>query len=179
MVKPPRPVWFESLPPRPDFNDPEPRSAAAVSKDDVAKVGDVRAEVGDKGRASAWRETDAQALPLDLAIEAALASKDVDAVTRISLNEMRASIAEADPRAMLASLYNRNLAQGLLSFVMPRLRHPEVLRAENHDALLERLADIFSARAENSAARAGVFALQQELRRLNLLRRNRNSLIEG
>lgn len=180
MVKlPRRPIRSDSSPSRPDLDDHTPRSDTAISQGDGTRVGGVRAGGGDKGRALAWRETDAQDLPLDLAIEAVLAAENVDAVTRVSLNEMRASIAEVDPRAMLASLYGRNLAHGLLSFVMPRLRHPEVLRAENHDALLERLAGSFSAKSEDSVMREGVFVLQQELRRLTLLRQNRNSLIEG
>lgn len=180
MVKlPRRPVRTDSSPSRPSLDDHTPHSDTAVTHGDGTQVGGVRAGGGDKGRALAWRQADAQDLPLDLAIEAVLAADNVDAVTRVNLNEMRASIAEVDPRVMLASLYGRNLAQGLLSFVMPRLRHPEVLRAENHDALLERLANTFSASTEDSVVREGVFVLQQELRRLALLRQNRNSLIEG
>jgi hypothetical protein len=180
MVKlPRRPIRTDGALPRPEIDDHTPRSDTAVSQGDGERVGSVRAGGGDKGRALAWQAADAKDLPLDLAIEAVLASQDVDALTRVSLSEMRASIAETDPRAMLASLYGRNLAQGLLSFVMPRLRHPEVLRAENHDTLLEGLANSFASAPEDSVVREGVLVLQQELRRLALLRQNRNSLIEA
>ncbi|KRR17660.1 hypothetical protein CQ14_36935 [Bradyrhizobium lablabi] len=127
---------------------------------------------GEKRHGSVWPDTEAPDLP----IEAALDVNDIDAVSRVSLNERRVRIAELDPRAALASLYGRNLATGLLSFVTPRLRDPDVLRAEKHSVLLERLADRLRAGPEDSA-HEGTDALQQELRRLILLRQNQNSLI--
>ncbi|WOH52875.1 MULTISPECIES: hypothetical protein [Bradyrhizobium] len=130
---------------------------------------------GEKRHGSVWPDTEAPDLP----IEAALEVNDINAVSRVSLNERRVRIAEIDPRAALASLYGRNLATGLLSFVTPRLRDPDVLRAEKHGVLLERLADRLCAEPEASAAREGTEALQQELRRLILLRQNQNSLIGG
>ncbi|WID99714.1 hypothetical protein QO058_30445 (plasmid) [Bosea vestrisii] len=178
MVKlPRRPIRTDS-PPRQGLEDHTPRSDTLPSSGEGSRVNGVRPGGGDRGR-SQLREADPQEMPLDLAIEAALAAQDVDAVTRVHLDEMRASLAQLDPRAALASLYGRNLAAGLLSFVMPRLRHPDVLLAEKHNALLEHLAGTFSAASEDSVVREGVFVIQQELRRLALLRQHRNSLIEG
>jgi hypothetical protein len=178
MVKlPRRPVRTDS-PQRQGLDDHTPRSDTAPSRGDGTNVTGVRPGGGDRGRSQVW-EADGQELPLDLAIEAALAAQDVDSVTRVSLDEMRASLAHIDPRAVLASLYGRNLSAGLLSFVMPRLRHPEVLLAENHNALLERLAGTFSASSDDSVVSEGAFVIQQELKRLALLRQHRNSLIEG
>ena len=179
MAKLPRRLAGSNVSPQRPLDDPAPKSAATPRRDNMEITG----AGGDKGRAQSFQEKDASQdtdeLRLDLAIEAVLSANDIDAVTRVSLNEMRAWINEADPRAVLASLYGRNLTHGLLSFVMPRLRHPEVLRAENHDALLEHLTSTFSAGPEDAVVREGVFVLQQELRRLVLLRQNRNSLIEG
>lgn len=176
MKLPRRPIRTDS-PSRQGLDDHTPQSDTLPTSGEGARVNGVRPGGGDRGR-SQIREADAQEMPLDLAIEAALSAQDVDAVTRIHLDEMRASLAQLDPRAALASLYGRNLAAGLLSFVMPRLRHPEVLLAENHNALLEHLAGTFSS-SDDTVVREGVFVIQQELKRLALLRQHRNSLIEG
>ncbi len=134
---------------------------------------------GGKPHTLIGQDMHAQDLRLDGAIEAVLETANIDAVTRVSLNEVRTRINDTDPRAVPAALYGRNLAHGLLSFVTPRLRHPDVLRAEQHGVLWECLAETLSAVPEDAMARESFVVLQQELRRLILLRQNRNSLIRG
>ncbi|GLR46020.1 hypothetical protein GCM10007880_65380 [Mesorhizobium amorphae] len=134
----------------------------------------------DKKRASRRRETrQTPGMPLEFAISGVPEVSRVDPVARVSSNEMRAPIDVDDPRAELVALYGHNLAREQLSFVTPRLRHPDVLRAEKRCFLLERLVEGLSAAPENWIARDGMAVLKDELLRLILLRQNRNSLIEG
>lgn len=129
----------------------------------------------------AWvrRELNAPYLQRDVAIEAVSEPKNIDAVGRVDLNKIRRLIHEVDPSAALASLDGRDIAHDLLAFVTPRLRHPDVLQAESHGMLLERLALKLSTAPADSMAREGAVVLQQALRWLILLRQNRNSLIEA
>lgn len=129
--------------------------------------------------ASVRRELNAPYLQRDVAIEAVSEAKDIDAVGRVSLNEMRRSIHEVDSPAALASLYGRDIAHDLLAFVTPRLRHPDLLGAEPYGIVLERLALKLSTVPADSMAREGAVVLQQALQWLILLRQNRNSLIEA
>ena len=117
--------------------------------------------------------------PIDAASEAALEVKSIDAISRVSLFESGAGANEMEPRAVLAWLYGPNLSNGLLSFVVPRLRHPDVLRPDKHGVLLERLTQTLEAAPDDKMARECLAILQQELRRLLLLRQNQNSLIKG
>lgn len=132
---------------------------------------------GDKKPASIGRETHTRDLPL--AINGVPEVGGVDAITRVSPNEFRARINVVNPRAELVPLDGHNLAQEQLSFVTPRLRYPDVLRAEKHCVLLQGLVDTLAAAPEDLVSRDGVAVLKDELRRLILLRQNRNSLIEG
>ncbi|MFB9262265.1 hypothetical protein ACFFWD_03625 [Bradyrhizobium erythrophlei] len=125
-----------------------------------------------------WSDTQARDLPVDATIEAEEVD-DIDAISRINSTETRAQIKEIDPGSALAWLDGPNLARSLLSFVTPRLRHPDVLRAEKHGILLEHLADVLSAAPDDSVSREGIPIVQQQLRRLILLRQNQNSLIKG
>ncbi|MGY8678341.1 hypothetical protein Q2941_11040 [Bradyrhizobium sp. UFLA05-153] len=150
----------------------------AIGQVNNMEIDDTHVDQGNT-HASIGRDMHAPDLPIDVAVEAMLAVNDIDAVTPVGLDEMRNQASEIDPRAVLALLYSRSLAHGLLSFVTPRLRYPDVLRAEQHGALLERLAGTLSARPEISVAREGLVALQQELQRLIRFRQNRNSLIQG
>ncbi|MCP3475761.1 hypothetical protein NLM33_36525 [Bradyrhizobium sp. CCGUVB1N3] len=133
---------------------------------------------GEKEPASIWRELNASYKPPDVAIKAIGEAKDIDAVGRVSLNEIRTRNYEIEPPAVAASLYGRGIAHDLLSFVTPRLRHPDMLRAERYGILLERLAHKLAAAPADSMAHEGVVVLQQGLLWLALLRQNRNSLIE-
>ncbi|NOJ50166.1 hypothetical protein [Bradyrhizobium archetypum] len=171
---PPHPVGLGTSSQRLNTHDHEPANKPAVLQVHNLEIHGTDGD-GAKRHGSVWPDTEAPDLP----IEAALDVNDIDAVSRVSLNDRRVRIAELDPRAALASLYGRNLATGLLSFVTPRLRDPDVLRAEKHGVLLERLAGRLQAGREDSAVRDGIDALQQELRRLLLLRQNQNSLIKG
>ncbi|WFU40246.1 hypothetical protein QA640_39630 [Bradyrhizobium sp. CB82] len=132
---------------------------------------------GEKDHASARREPNASYLPLDTAIEAVLEAKDIDAVGRVGLNRTR--INEVDSRAGLSSLHGRDIAYDLFAFVTPRLRNPDMLRAEPYGILLERLASKLLAAPADTMARDGLVVLQQTLQWLILLRQNRNSLIEA
>ncbi|UGA42057.1 MULTISPECIES: hypothetical protein [Bradyrhizobium] len=128
---------------------------------------------------ASWRDASAQDLTIDPASEAALEVGPIDAISRVTLFERAAGANEIDPRAVLASLYGHNLSQGLLSFVIPRLRHPDVLRADRHGALLERLTQTLESTPDDKTAGECLAILQQELRRFLLLRQNQNSLIKG
>ncbi|UPK34213.1 hypothetical protein IVB18_39705 [Bradyrhizobium sp. 186] len=134
---------------------------------------------GEKERASIWGELNTPYMPLDVAIEAASETKDIDAVGCASLNEMRTRIYEIEQPAGVASLYGRDIAHDLLSFVTPRLRHPDMLQAERYSIVLERLVHKLAAAPADSMARDGIVVLQQGLHWLALLRQNRNSLIEA
>lgn len=118
-------------------------------------------------------------MSLDVAIEAASEAKDIDAVWRVSLNEMRTRIYEIEQPAGMGSLYGRDIAHDLLSFVTPSLRHPDMLRAERYSMVLERLVHKLAAAPADSMAGDGIVVLRQGLHWLALLRQNRNSLIEA
>jgi hypothetical protein len=118
------------------------------------------------------------AVPLDSAIEAALAAPDVDAVTRVQLDEARGTLAgrrSERPEVHAAT----TLSDALFGFVMPHLRHPEVLRSERQLALLEQLAAELARREGDSVVREGALVVYRELRRLALLRQHGNSLVQG
>ncbi|MCP3441005.1 hypothetical protein [Bradyrhizobium sp. CCGUVB14] len=137
---------------------------------------------GGKEPASIWRELSASHMPPDVAIKAigeAKEAKEIDAVGRVSLNEVRTHPHEIEPPAVLASAYGRDIAHDLLSFVTPTLRHPDMLRAERYSTLLERLTHKLAAAPADSMAHEGVVVLQRGLQWLALLRQNRNSLIEA
>ncbi|KUM23575.1 hypothetical protein AU467_33470 [Mesorhizobium loti] len=131
-----------------------------------------------KKRASAGRHTHAHDMPLARTANRLLGIAEIEAVTHVSPSEST-QISEIAPRAARAALYDHTLARGQLSFIMPRLRHPEILREGKHSVLLERLVDGLSATPEDSVAREDIAVLQEEFRRLVLLRRNRNSLIKA
>ncbi|WP_445219703.1 hypothetical protein ACKWRH_05940 [Bradyrhizobium sp. Pa8] len=155
-----------------------PAIEPAIRQPNKVEVDGAR-ESGERERASIWREISASHMPLDAAIEAASEAKGINAVGRVSLNEMRARIYGIEPSAVVASLDGRDFAHDLLSFVTPKLRHPDMLRADRYGILLERLAHKLAAAPADSAAREGIVVLQQGLQWLALLRQNRNSLIEA
>lgn len=115
---------------------------------------------------------------LDAAIERALNAPSVDGVTRVQLTEMQGALSDGRGTSAHGGGGPENLTDALMTFVMPRLRHPEVLNAERHRALLERLAESLSGGGDNVVTE-GAFTVRRELKRLALLRQNRNSLVEG
>lgn len=119
----------------------------------------------------------------DMSVDGAIASKlevnALDAVSAISLNAMQPHQEMVPRAALVSSLYGSNLAHGLLSFVTPHLTHPDMLSAGQRDVLLERLSKTLSAAPEDLVSRDGIAILNDELRRLILLRQNWNSLIKG
>ncbi|WP_128916287.1 hypothetical protein [Bradyrhizobium nanningense] len=154
-----------------------PITGSPASQSDRLEVGQVHADGGTK-RAS-WRDAASHDLPIDRANEAALEVNSVGAISRVALFESEAGANEVDPRTITASLYGPSLSRGLLSFVVPRLRHPDVLRGDKHGVLLERLTRTLEATPDDKTAREGLAILQQELQWLLMLRQNQNSLIKG
>lgn len=120
-----------------------------------------------------------QEVELDAAIESMLAAGGVDPVTRVRLSEARRAIADAAREQDPDGFEGASLSKALFRFVMPRLRHPEVLRAERHRALLEGLADGLAQTDDDGIVREGALVIHRELRRLALLRTGRNALVEG
>lgn len=154
-----------------------PSIGSTSPKADNIEAGGAHADGGTKQ--ASWRDVPSQDLPMDPASEAALEVNSIDAVSRITFFESGTGASGVDPRAVLVSLYGHNLSHGLLSFVTPRLRHPDVLRADKHGALLERLTQTLEGAPDDKTACECLAILQQELRRLLLLRQNQNSLIKG
>ncbi|KYH01594.1 hypothetical protein [Bradyrhizobium sp. DOA1] len=125
------------------------------------------------------RDTDQQDVAVGATIETALQLNSVDPVSRTNVNQAGTRISEIEPGPEIACFNGPNLANNLLSFVAPRLRHSDVLRPEKQGVLLERLADTLSAAADGSAPREDIEILQLELGRLLLLQQNHNGLIKG
>lgn len=161
---------------RPDEDHHAPGIAPTIDKLNEVESDGPRAK-DENEHASVRRELNAPYLQRDVAIEAVSEAKDIDAVGRVDLNKM-GPIHEVDSSAAL-SLYGGDIAHDLLAFVTPRLRHPDLLRAEPYGIVLERLALKLSTAPADSMAREGAVVLQQALQWLILLRQNRNSLIEA
>ncbi|WFU80662.1 hypothetical protein QA645_40610 [Bradyrhizobium sp. CIAT3101] len=125
------------------------------------------------------RDTDQQDVAVGATIETALQLNSVDPVSRTNVNQAGTRISEIEPGPEIACFNGPNLANNLLSFVAPRLRHSDVLRPEKQGVLLERLADTLSAAADGSVPREDIEILQLELGRLLLLQQNHNGLIKG
>lgn len=116
---------------------------------------------------------------LEAAIDSMLAAGGVDPITRVRLNEARRAIADSARGEDPDGFEGVSLSRSLFRFVMPRLHHPEVLRAERHRALLEGLADGLAQTDDDGIVREGALVIHRELRRLALLRAGRNALVEG
>jgi hypothetical protein len=153
----------------------------------VPPVGDDRQEAEDRpltapGGVSSKgaREGTAEpaGVPVEAAIEAALAAPGIDAVTRVHLDDARRAL--ADWRSEAAGGFDGpTLTETLFSFVMPRLQHPDVLQAQQQLAVLEQLAGELSGQDGDTVVREGALVVHRELRRLALLRQHRSSLVEG
>lgn len=160
-----------------DAGEHVPVTAPSIPKADHIEVAGAHAGGGTKQ--ASWRDAPAQDPTIDPSSGAALEVGSINAISRVTLFEEPAGANEIDPRAVLASLYGHNLSHGLLSFVIPRLRHPDVLRADRHGALLERLTRTLEAAPDDKTAGECLAILRQELQRFLLLRQNQNSLIKG
>ncbi|MDX8457082.1 hypothetical protein RFM98_30570 [Mesorhizobium sp. VK9D] len=165
----------------------EPAGAAEPANDATKNAGKIaltnmeidRAHANSsKKHASTLRRAHAHDMPLARTANGSLGISEIEAVTRVSPSEST-QISEIEPRAAMAALYGHTLARSQLSFITPRLRHPEILREGKRGVLLEALVDALAAVPEDSVAREGISALQEEFRRLVLLRQNRNSLIKA
>ncbi len=133
---------------------------------------------------SKFQTSATQGMRLDVAIERTLAASGVDRVTEVHLTALRGTLVRSRRDARDSGFGAPSLRDVLLSFAMPRLQHPEVLQAGQHQALLERLsARLLETPADEGEGGAvvalGALAVRRELRRLALLRQNQNSLIEG
>ncbi|MBB4382592.1 hypothetical protein [Bradyrhizobium sp. SBR1B] len=141
-------------------------------------IGIDRTRGNDNSHPSISRHSDVPDRLVDATVESTLQLSSIDAVSSIKLDEAGA-LPRSDPGSELAWSNELNLANSLLSFVTPRLRHSHVLRPEQHGLLLERLADKLSASAEDLVSREGAALLRLELQRLILLRQSHNGLIKG
>lgn len=119
---------------------------------------------------------------LDVAVRQALI-EPVDPATGAELVALQAAMAgrEVAPEGIDPP----SLVGEVFTFIMPRLSNPGVLRLERRRLLLDRLEARASARGPNAQGQddsllaGGLMALRNELQNLSLLRRRRDSLIEG
>ena len=117
------------------------------------------------------------AIRLDAAVTATMAQK-VSNETRVELDRLRSAFVERD--LVPNQLDPPTLTQALFTFIMPHLRSVSVLRLDRRRRLLARLMRRLERDfPDDAAASVGVRALRHELNSLNLLRGNRDSLIEG
>ena len=129
---------------------------------------------------------------LDVAVGRAMV-QPVDPATRAELESLQAAMLgrEVAPEGIDPP----SLVGEVFTFIMPRVSNPGVLRLERRRLLLERLEARASARDQDGGAAGGdapgddapgdnllaggLMALRNELQNLVLLRRSRDSLIEG
>lgn len=116
------------------------------------------------------------ALRLDAAIGDLLA-QHAQPAARVELEAMQAAV--SDPDLPAPGLDPPTLRGALLDWIMPRLDEPGILRLERRRDLLERLAASFEAAGPDPLAQGGLLTVRHELKGLELLRGNRDSLIGG
>jgi hypothetical protein len=181
MARLPRRLSASSAPalqPVPILDEPaRPLDRGASASDPDGPIGRDPRRHGQPGPSAAGRVEEEVAF--DAAVEAMLAAGGVDPVTRVGLGEARRALAQAAQGRDSDGFAGASLSRALFRFVMPRLRHPEVLRAERHRALLEALADGLAGTDDDGIVRDGALVVHRELRRLALLRVARNALVEG
>ncbi|OKO79012.1 MULTISPECIES: hypothetical protein [unclassified Bradyrhizobium] len=161
----------------PNVDNHTPTTTPTIPKAEGSEIERTHANGGKSH--TIFQDTDQQDVAVGATIETALELNSVHPVSRINVNEARTQIGEIKPGPEIACLNGPTLADNLLSFVTPRLRHSDVLRPEKQGVLLERLADALSAAPDGWASREDMEILQLELRRLILLRQNHNGLIKG
>ncbi len=122
------------------------------------------------------RVTPESLVRLDVAVARTLL-EPVDAATRA---ELKTSQAVMQNKGVAPDIDPPSLVSEVFATIIPSLTHPGVLRLERRRLLLDRLEARASARShDNALAAGGLMALRYELANLTLLRRNRDSLIEG
>ena len=114
-------------------------------------------------------------------LDAAVARTLLEPVDAATHAELKASQAVIQSKAAEAEAIDPpNLVGEVFAYIMPSLTNPGVLRLERRRLLLDRLEARANARGRDDAlAAGGLMALRHELANLTLLRRNRDSLIEG
>lgn len=179
MVKVPRSGSGATPTARPQGTNVSPSDSEAVRRNVGQEL--TVARVDTEGRSSTGHRAGLldEGVQLDAAIDAALATPDIDPVTRVNLDEASVAIRSVEARRQFEGFAGETLADALFRFVMPRLRHPEVLHAERHRAILEQLAHDLSRLPSDGVVREGAVAVHRELRKLAILRQGRNSIIEG
>ncbi len=110
------------------------------------------------------------AMRLDAATRS-LVAQPLDRATRIELEQFNDILDALGIKP--DGLDPPSLAAAVLTFVMPRLSDPGILRLDRRRAILNRILD-----AERGT-RPGQLAVRHELRNIEMLRRNRDSLVEG
>ncbi len=123
------------------------------------------------------RITSQPSVKLDVAVARTLL-EPVDAATRADLQTSQALMQGKNLDA--ETIDPAGLVSEVFALIMPSLTNPGVLRLERRRLLLDRLEARASARSHDDPLAAGrLMALRHELANLTLLRRNRDSLIEG
>ena len=123
------------------------------------------------------RITSQPLVKLDVAVARTLL-EPVDAATRADLQASQALMRGKNLDA--ETIDPTGLVGEVFTLIMPSLTNPGVLRLERRRLLLDRLEARASARSHDDPLAAGMLmALRHELANLMLLRRNRDSLIEG
>jgi hypothetical protein len=156
---------------------PRPPGAAEARNgaDDLSIEG---AHPDRRSRSSDKIRSESSGIPVAAAIEAALAAPGIDAVTRVHLDSARVSLTARRTGADESS-NAPTLSEALFAFVMPRLKHPEVLGVEQQFVLLQQLADELGGQNGDTVLREGALVVHRELRRLVLLRQHCSTLVEG
>lgn len=180
MTKMPRRIGGMSrigaAPPAPPHAPRLPGAAQARNGADDLTIEGIRPD--GRSRSSDEFRSEPAGIPVAAAIEAALAVPGIDAVTRLHLDSARVSLTARRTGAD-ESLNAPTLSEALFAFVMPRLRHPEVLGVEQQFVLLEQLAEELGAQNGDTVVREGALVVHRELRRLGLLRQHCSNLVEG
>ena len=100
-----------------------------------------------------------------------LMSRPLDPVTRVELESFQEVLSALGVQP--EGLDPPSLTAAVLAFVMPRLSDPGVLKLDRRRSLLNRIL------SSNAAQRAGSLALMHEVRSIDTLRHNTNSLVGG
>ena len=100
-----------------------------------------------------------------------LMTQPLDSVTRLELEKFQDVLSALGVQP--EGLDPPSLTAAVLAFIMPRLSDPGVLKLDRRRSVLNRIL------GSNTAARAGSLALMHELRSIDTLRHNTNSLVGG
>gem|GEM_PF-4254310 len=116
-------------------------------------------------------------LRLDKAIESMLVDAP-DTVTAVEMRGFQNAISERDARE--EGIDPPGIVGALFAHIMPRISNPSILQMERRQALLRRLEAATAMRGDGApVVPGGLDSLRMELRNIELLRQQRDSLIGG